>query len=90
VHPQSFTTELSSYGLRTVDVIGDEDLNIPGYEFFDNAGTGEIDDQIPAGFAGPICPIDPDRADASPWNERLPIIQAFRRLVLGTRVVSGK
>jgi len=84
VHPQAFTTELSSYGLRTVDVIGDEDLNIPGYEFFDNAGTGEIDDQIPAGFAGPMCPVDPDRADASPWNERLPIIRSFRRKVLAS------
>ncbi len=82
VHPQAFTVELSSYGLRTVDVIGDEDLNIPGYEFFDNEGSGEIDDQIPPGFAGPVCPVDPDRADASPWNERLPIIEAFRRSIL--------
>jgi len=84
VHPQAFTVELSTYGLRTVDVIADEDLNIPGYEFFDNAGTGEIDDQIPAGFAGPVCPVDPDRADASPWNEQLPIIRSFRRSVLAT------
>lgn len=79
VNPQAFTVELSSYGLRTVDVVADEELCIPGYEFFDNAGTGEIDSQIPPGFAGPVCPIDPDRADASPWNERLPIIRAFRR-----------
>lgn len=82
VNPQAFTTELSSYGLRTVDVVADEDLCIPGYEFFDNAGTGELDDQIPAGFAGPVCPVDPDRADASPWNERLPIVRSFRREVL--------
>jgi len=82
VNPQAFTAELSSYGLRTVDVVADEDLCIPGYEFFDNAGTGELDDQIPAGFAGPVCPVDPDRADASPWNERLPIVRAFRRSIL--------
>lgn len=82
VNPQAFTVQLSSYGLRTVDVIADEDLCIPGYEFFDNAGTGELDDQIPPGFAGPVCPVDPDRADASPWNERLPVVQAFRRSIL--------
>ena len=81
VNPQPFTVELSSYGLRTVDVVVDEDVLIPGYEFFDNTGDGDIDDQIPPGFAGPVCPIDPDRADASPWNEQLPIIQAFRRAV---------
>lgn len=78
VHPQTFTVELSSYGLRTVDVIADEALFVPGYEFADNDGHGEIDDQIPAGFAGAPCPHDPDRADASPWNERLPAIRDFR------------
>ncbi|MDX1517388.1 MAG: hypothetical protein R3288_11140, partial [Woeseiaceae bacterium] len=79
VHPQSFTTELSSYGLRTVDVFADEDIAIPGYEFADNDGNGEVDDQIPAGYAGGICPFDPDRADASPWNHRLPIVRSFHR-----------
>lgn len=82
VNPQAFTVELSSYGLRTVDAIADEDLLIPGYEFFDNDGTGDVDSQIPPGFAGPMCPIDPDRADASPWNERLPVIRSFRRSIL--------
>lgn len=79
VHPQTFTTELSSYGLRTVDVMADEDIAIPGYEFADNDGSGEVDDQIPAGYAGDVCPFDPDRADASPWNHRLSIIRSFRR-----------
>lgn len=82
INPQAFTVELSSYGLRTVDAIADEDLCIPGYEFFDNAGSGEVDSQIPPGFAGPECPVDPDRADASPWNERLPVIRSFRRSIL--------
>jgi len=79
IHPQALTVELSSYGLRTVDVNADDDISIPGYEFFDNDGSGEIDDQIPAGFAGDVCPYDPDRADASPWNHRLQIVKAFRR-----------
>ncbi len=79
VYPQSLTVELSTYGVRTVDVIADEEISIPGYEFFDNAGDGDVDDQIPPGFAGPVCPYDPDRADASPWNDRMPVIRAFRR-----------
>ncbi len=79
VNPQPFTVELSSYGLRTVDAIVDDDLLMPGYEFFDNARSGDLDDHIPAGFAGDVCPVDPDRADASPWNERMPIIRSFRR-----------
>ena len=85
VNPQALTTELSTYGLRTVDVITDEDLCIPGYEFFDNEGTGEIDSQIPPGFAGEQCPVDPDRADASPWNENMPVVKAFRRSILSSR-----
>ncbi|MGI9327906.1 MAG: hypothetical protein ACR2PZ_21990 [Pseudomonadales bacterium] len=84
VHAQTFTTELSSYGLRTVDVMADEELFIPGYEFFDHAGEGEADDQIPAGFAGEICPGDPDRADASPWNDKLPVVKAIRRQLRDT------
>jgi hypothetical protein len=79
VHPQAFTTQLSSYGLRTVDVSIDDDLCIPGYEFYDHDGAGAADDQIPPGFAGETCPFDPDRADASPWNDRLPPVRAFRR-----------
>ena len=79
VHAQSLTMQLSSFGLRTVDVIADEELFIPGYEFYDHSGNGEADDQIPAGFAGAICPGDPDRADASPWNDLLPIVRAIRR-----------
>lgn len=90
VHPQSVTVELSSYGLRTIDVIADEDLSIPGYEFFDNAGGGEVDDQIPPGFAGPVCPFDVDRADASPWNERLPVVRAFRGAKLARLAVDDK
>lgn len=85
VHPQTFTTRMSSYGVRTVDVVADEELFVPGYEFADNSGAGEIDDQIPPGFAGAPCPLDPDRADASPWNDRLPVVRAFRKWVARRR-----
>ncbi|NNF66521.1 MAG: hypothetical protein HKM98_03325 [Gammaproteobacteria bacterium] len=81
VNPQSFTSELSSYGLRTVDVVADEDFSIPGYEFADNNGDGHTEDQIPAGFVGAPCPFDNDRADASPWNHRLPVITAFHKAI---------
>lgn len=82
INPQPFTTEISSYGLRTVDALVDEDLCIPGYEFSDTDGSGDLDDQIPPGFAGDICPVDNSRADASPWNEKMPVIREFRRKVL--------
>ena len=79
VHPQPFTTELSSFGVRTVDVEADEELFIPASEFYTDADDDGLHVQIPPGFAGPICSMDPDRADASPWNDKLPIIRRFRR-----------
>jgi hypothetical protein len=80
--PQATTTHLSSYGVRTVDVVVDEDLCVPGYEYHQPEG-GES--QIPPGYVGEISPQDPSRYDASPWLERLPVIQEFRRKVLGRR-----
>ena len=84
IPPQATTTELSSYGVRTVDVAADDDLCVPGWEY---AGGEEVGlaglDQIPAGYAGAQNPKDPSRADASPWLEKLPVIRAFRREVLG-------
>ncbi len=84
-HPQATTTELMSYGVRTIDVHADERLSIPGYEyhFLDDAeDPPEFVSQIPEGFAGSPSPVDPSRADASPWNDRMPIVRAFRRDVL--------
>ncbi len=75
--PQTLTTELSTYGVRTLDVHGDDDLFIPGYEYHD-AG----DSQIPDGYAGDPHPKDPHRADASAWLDALPVIQEFRRRLL--------
>jgi hypothetical protein len=75
---QTLSTELSSYGVRTVDVIADEDLFVPGYEYH-YLEHGALYTQIPLGFAGPASEVDPTRADASPWLERLPVIRKFRR-----------
>ncbi|MEM7316414.1 MAG: hypothetical protein AAF497_25045, partial [Planctomycetota bacterium] len=80
--PQATTTELSSYGVRTVDVHADDDLFIPGYEYHHYEESGELYSQIPAGYVGEECPFDDAKADASPWLNELPIIQEFRRIVL--------
>ena len=79
---QATTTQLSSYGVRTIDVLADEDLFLPGYEYHGGANGEVEDDQIPKGFAGRISESDPSRADASPWIDRLPIVREFRRKVL--------
>ncbi|MEZ4282777.1 MAG: hypothetical protein R3F21_24530 [Myxococcota bacterium] len=88
IPPQALTTELSSFGLRLVDVVADEDLFIPGYEYhYMYAGPEETSlySQIPKGYAGGPCPDDENKADASPWLEALPVIQRFRREVLAGR-----
>ncbi len=82
---QATTTELSSFGLRTVDVAAPEELLLPGYEyhFLDESEDPPVFvSQIPKGFAGPSSQVDPVRADASPWLDRVPVIRAFRREVL--------
>ena len=80
--PQALTTELSSYGVRTVDVEVPDDLCLPGYEYHyldDPDHEDSLHSQIPPGFAGAANPHDPDRADASEWLERLPVVAEFRR-----------
>lgn len=82
VPPQTLTTELSSFGVRTIDVDADDDLCVPGLEYHyldESCDPPEMYSQIPPGFAGEISEVDPARADASPWLEALPVIQAFRR-----------
>lgn len=82
--PQALTTELSSYGVRTVDVVVPDELCLPGYEYHylnDPEFEDSLHSQIPPGFAGPANPIDPDRADASAWLDRLPVVAEFRRQV---------
>lgn len=85
IPPQATTTELSSYGVRTIDVVADEDLFVPGYEYhyFDEAADeSEHFSQIPEGFAGELSEHDNDRADASAWLDQIPVIREFRRKVL--------
>ncbi len=85
-HPQATTTELMSYGVRTVDVVADEDLSLPGYEyhFLDESEDPPVfHSQIPEGFAGALSEVDPSRADASAWIDRVPLTREFRRRVLG-------
>ena len=87
VPPQATNTELSSYGVRTIDVEADDDLFIPGYEYhhYEETPNGpELYSQIPIGFAGGECPFDDAKADASPWLDKIPVVQSFRRNVLGS------
>lgn len=93
IPPQALTTELSTFGLRTIDVVADEDLCVPGFEYHfldESQEPPAFVTQIPKGFAGPQSEHDPSRADASPWLERLPVIREFRRKVLGKRTRSAK
>jgi hypothetical protein len=85
IPPQTLTTELMSYGLRTIDVNADEDVFVPGYEYHfidDSIDPPELHSQIPDGFAGKASQVDPSRAEASPWIERMPVIGEFRRKLL--------
>lgn len=88
IPPQALSTELSSYGVRTLDVLAPEDLCVPAYEYHFREGgdpDGELVSQIPAGYVGAASTHDPSRADASPWLDQLPVIREFRRRVLGRR-----
>ncbi len=84
--PQTTAGHLTSYGVRAIDVIADENLCIPGYEYHfldDSTEPPQLVSQIPEGFAGAPSPFDPARADASRWLDQLPVIQEFRRKILG-------
>jgi hypothetical protein len=83
--PQALTTDLSTFGVRTVDVLAPDDLFVPGYEYHEDG-----DSQIPEGYAGAPHPDGPARADASAWLDALPVIRAFRAKVLGRRRVTRR
>jgi hypothetical protein len=92
VPPQAMTTELSSYGVRVVDVRADEDLFVPGFEYHymdDDRDPPERVSQIPEGFAGAQADFDPTRADASAWLDGLPVLREFRTRVLKKGVGPG-
>jgi hypothetical protein len=83
--PQTTAANLTSYGVRAIDVIIDEGLCVPGYEYHfvdDSEDPPVLMSQIPEGFAGANNEFDPSRADASPWLDRLPVIEEFRRKIL--------
>jgi len=85
IPPQTLTSELSTYGVRTVDVMADEDLFVPGFEYHfmdDSQEPPRLHSQIPTGFAGAASEVDPSRADASAWLDRLPVIREFRKKLL--------
>lgn len=93
IPPQAVTASLSSYGVRTVDVVVDDDLCCPGYEYHfldDSEEPPVFYSQIPEGYAGEVGPHDKSRADASPWLDRMPVIQEFRRVVLGGKKAAPK
>lgn len=84
IPPQALTTELSSFGLRTVDVVIDENLCVPGFEYHfmdDTQDPPALHTQIPDGFAGEPSAEDPSRADASAWISALPVVKEFRRVL---------
>jgi hypothetical protein len=84
IPPQALTTELSSYGVRTVDVEAAEDLCVPGYEYHfidESEDPPRLYSQIPEGYAGAASELDASRADASAWIEQLPVIREFRRAI---------
>ena len=84
VPPQALSREIMSYGVRTIDVIADEDVFVPGYEYHyldDSMEPHAFHSQIPAGYAGEPSEEDPARADASRWLDALPVVQAFRKAV---------
>jgi hypothetical protein len=85
IPPQALTTELSTFGVRTIDVVADEDLFVPGYEYHylvEDADEPEQFSQIPEGYAGAQSEHQSDRADASAWLDEIPLIREFRRKVL--------
>ena len=85
IPPQATTTELSSYGVRTIDVVADPDLFVSGWEYHyidTDCDPPELYTQIPEGYAGRPCPADPNKADASPWLNQIPVVKAFRKRVL--------
>lgn len=91
--PQTTTAVLSTFGVRTVDVVVDDDLCCPGYEYHfldDTVDPPEFYSQIPEGYAGKVGPHDGSRADASPWLDKMPVIEEFRRKVLGKTTGKGR
>jgi hypothetical protein len=68
IPPQALTTEITSYGVRSIDVHAAEDLCVPGFEYHfvdETTQPPQLHSQIPEGFAGEPSDLDPARLDAS-------------------------
>lgn len=79
---QATSTQLSSYGVRVVDAVVDDLLLLPGFEFHyldESLDPPEWYSQIPKGFAGRASHVDPSRADASAWLNKVTVIRQFKR-----------
>lgn len=85
---QATSTELSSYGLRTVDAEVPDHLVLPAYEYHyldTSTEPPEHYSQVPHGYAGDPSHVDASRVDTSRWLEEMPVIRDFRRKVLHLR-----
>lgn len=85
IPPQATTPEITSFAVRPIKVAIDDCLCVPGFEYHyldESVEPPVFVSQIPAGYVGELSTVDPSRADASPWLDRLPVIQEFRRLLL--------
>lgn len=90
---QATSTELSTFGVRTVDAGVADELLLPGYEYHfvdEFADPPELYTQVPPGFAGPASPVDASRVDTSAWLDRMPVVRDFRRKVLKQRSAPGR
>jgi len=88
IPPQALTTEIMSYGVRTIDVEAPEKLCVPGYEYHyhdEDTDPPTLHSQIPLGYAGEPSSFDETRADASAWLDRLPVIRKFKQMLEATR-----
>jgi hypothetical protein len=84
---QPTTRDITSYGVRSLDALVDEELLMPGYEYHQPDENGHVPDelrQVPEGFEGANSTLDPARVDTSPWLDRVPVLREFRR-TLGNR-----
>jgi hypothetical protein len=93
IPPQATTPEITSFAVRPVSVAIDDALCVPGFEYHyldESVDPPVFVSQIPVGYAGQLSTVDPSRADASPWLDRLPVIREFRRTVLRRGKRAGK
>ncbi|MBN3041300.1 MAG: hypothetical protein JW867_09225, partial [Candidatus Omnitrophica bacterium] len=80
--PQAAAGELTSYGVRPIDVNFDDNAFLSGLDYYEepdpeNSVAGFS--QIPQGYAGKTNDILENLSDTSKWNDKLPHIRVFKR-----------